>query len=131
MSSSDGSTDLLRCELQGLRLKQILVRAAAEDLSEDAVDSALDADDPKTALIDLIVQQVASRGPLDRMLSVVASGGEASAEMVKIVLDHALDVLEELSMASPRKSRKAIRELIERVECVLESVDDEWCDAGE
>ena len=117
-----------RSELRGLTLRQLQNRALVSGVSAAQVHGADDADDVKMALIDLIVQQVSSRGPSDRILSIVAAGGEASAEMVRTVLDHALDMLEELSMASPRKSRKAIRELIERVECVLESVDDEWCD---
>eukprot|EP01046_Picozoa_sp_COSAG06_P082141 COSAG06_NODE_29203_length_560_cov_2.039046_1_plen_83_part_01 len=44
------------------------------------------------------------------------------------VLDHAMDVLEQQSMSSPRKSRKSIRELLESVEELSESVYAAWCD---
>eukprot|EP01046_Picozoa_sp_COSAG06_P078349 COSAG06_NODE_25975_length_624_cov_20.681905_1_plen_207_part_11 len=48
--------------------------------------------------------------------------------MLSGVLDHALDVLEHLSVSSPRKSRKALLETMERIEAVMESMDTEWCD---
>eukprot|EP01046_Picozoa_sp_COSAG06_P042713 COSAG06_NODE_5482_length_3418_cov_5.188246_1_plen_101_part_00 len=49
--------------------------------------------------------------------------------MITGVLDHAMDVLEGLSVSSPRKMRKGVLETMERVECTVDSVvDAEWCD---
>ena len=55
-------------------------------------------------------------------------GGEACVEMLSSVLDHALDVLEQLSASTPRKARRSMRDVCDRVEAVLESMDAEWCD---
>ena len=41
----------LRAELEAMRLKALRTRAAAEHIDEDAVDDALEADNPKAALI--------------------------------------------------------------------------------
>ena len=54
--------------------------------------------------------------------------GTACAEMLHGVLDHAMDILEQLSVSSPRKGRKALLKTMERVERMLDTVDDEWCD---
>ena len=88
----------------------------------------MDGDDPKGSLIALIVEVVSQRGPSDRLVSVLTAGGDAAAETISAVLDHALDVLEQLSVSSPRKSRKSVLELMEEVEEVLEAVDGAWCD---
>ena len=48
--------------------------------------------------------------------------------MIADVLNHAMDVLEGLSVSSPRKSRKALLEMMEQVESTLESVDVDWCE---
>eukprot|EP01046_Picozoa_sp_COSAG06_P007873 COSAG06_NODE_392_length_16344_cov_4.086981_12_plen_1028_part_00 len=129
-SASDAisSSSSLREELRGLRLKQLRQRAAVEGLGEDAIDDALDGDDPKAALIDLLADRVASRGPAQGVLSSLEGGGDACAEMLSGVLDHAMDVLEQLSMSSPRKARRSVRDVSDRVEAILESVDAEWCD---
>ena len=56
------------------------------------------------------------------------AGGETASDMLKSVLDHAMDVLEQGSLSSPRRSRKSVLELMESAEEVLESLDAEWCD---
>ena len=38
-------------------------------------------------------------------------------------------MLEQHSSASPRKERRAVRDVIERVEAALDSIDDAWCEA--
>ena len=48
--------------------------------------------------------------------------------MLSGVLDHAMDVLEELSVSTPRKARRSMRDVSDRVEAVLECVGAEWCD---
>ena len=82
------AAEALRDELQGLRLKQLRQRASAEGLDADTVGDVLDADNPKAALIALLVEHVSRRGPAEQMLSALEVGGEACAEMLSGVLDH-------------------------------------------
>eukprot|EP01045_Picozoa_sp_COSAG04_P003103 COSAG04_NODE_122_length_24803_cov_180.609415_5_plen_2220_part_00 len=122
----------LRSELEAMRLKALQARAAAEGIGEDAVDDALEGDNPKAALVALILEHAAKRVSsgrgADRMLAAVTVGGETASDALSVVLDHAMDVLEQLSVALPRKSRKSMRELLESVEEFTEMVDDAWCD---
>eukprot|EP01045_Picozoa_sp_COSAG04_P054349 COSAG04_NODE_24237_length_324_cov_2.048889_1_plen_103_part_10 len=87
----------------------------------------MDGENPKGLLIDLIVEQSSKRGPADRMLATLAAGGEAAVETLSAVLDHALNVLEKVSISSPRKSRKVILELMESVEEAAERLDADGC----
>eukprot|EP01045_Picozoa_sp_COSAG04_P036043 COSAG04_NODE_8601_length_952_cov_6.572788_1_plen_313_part_01 len=89
----------------------------------------MDSDDPKLSLTALIVEVASSRGPADQLLSALHGGGETAADAVSAVLDHAIDVLEDVSRSSPRKSRKVVRSLLESVEELSESVDGVWCDS--
>ena len=74
-------------------------------------------------------QPAAAAGPdARRHLSALQAGGETAADALTAVLDHAMDALEQQSMASPRKSRKAVRELLDRVESAADSIDAAWCD---
>ena len=57
MSSVD-STDL-RAELQGLKLSQLMKRAGACGLPEAAVEAAVDSEDPKGALVELVAARSA------------------------------------------------------------------------
>ena len=59
----------LRAELEPLRVKALEKRAAAEGVDAAAVEDALDEDNTKAALIELIVAAVQQRGPADRLLS--------------------------------------------------------------
>ena len=54
------ATDSLRSELGGLRLKALLSRARADGVDADSLEDAMDNDDPKQAVIELIVQQASS-----------------------------------------------------------------------
>ena len=47
--------------------------------------------------------------------------------LVVSVLEAAADLLEGVSSTTPRKGRKAVREQLEGVESLAESVDVEWC----
>ena len=111
-----------------MRLRALERRALSEGVSNDAVDDAMDGDDPKAALIALIVEAASSRGPSDRVLSALSTGGEAAVDALSAVLDHALDVLEQLSVSSPRKSRRSVLELMDATESLAESIDGAWCD---
>ena len=74
----------LRAEVQGLRSKQLRHRATAEGLDEDAVEDALDTSDPKTALVELVVECIASRGPAERVLSLLEADGCARGAVCDI-----------------------------------------------
>ena len=103
-------------------------RAAAEHIAEDDVDDALEAEQPKAALITLILDRAASRGPSERIRETMETGGEAAAEMLGGVLEHASEVLEQQAVSSPRKARRGMLALADRVEGYAESLDAEWCD---
>eukprot|EP01043_Picozoa_sp_COSAG02_P100898 COSAG02_NODE_36975_length_448_cov_0.739255_1_plen_100_part_01 len=71
---------------------------------------------------------MASKGPAEQMLTALLSGGEKCAETMSSVLDHVVDLLEHLSAASPRKTRRSLRGVSDRAEDVTESIDAEWCE---
>ena len=83
-----------------MRLTALHKRAASEGVDADAVDDAMDGDDPKASLVAAIVAVAAQRGPTDRLLSALTEGGEMAVDAVCSVLDHAMDVLEALSLSS-------------------------------
>ena len=62
------------------------------------------------------VELASSRGPSRRLLSVLTTGGQTSADALATVMDHTMDVLDQMSVSTPRKSRKAMHELLELVE---------------
>ena len=59
----------LRSELEAMRLKALQARAAAEGIGEDAVDDALEEENPKTALVELILGHVDKRLPSSSLLT--------------------------------------------------------------
>eukprot|EP01043_Picozoa_sp_COSAG02_P087123 COSAG02_NODE_24450_length_687_cov_7.056122_2_plen_95_part_01 len=91
-------------------------------ISDELVEVAMESNDPKSALIDLIVAVESRRGPADRVGTCLRAGGDSSAELVANVLEHAVDVLSSMSVSSPRKARKGLFVLGESIELVLESV---------
>ena len=58
----------------------------------------------------------------------LTAGGQTAVDTLANALDHAMDVLEQVSMSTPRNSRKSVRELLESVEERSECVNVEWCD---
>ena len=60
-ASTEGSWEdrEYRSELEGLRYKELRARAKEANADQDEVDDAIDSDDPKAALIDLLVQHEA------------------------------------------------------------------------
>ena len=127
---SDDSSDVaaLRSELEGMRLRALERRAASEGVTTAAADDAMDGEDPKASLIALIVEVASSRGPAEQLSSALQAGGEAAADTLSAVLEHAMDVLEQLSVSSPRKSRRAMRDILDSVEELSDTVDEDWCD---
>eukprot|EP01046_Picozoa_sp_COSAG06_P045745 COSAG06_NODE_6372_length_2961_cov_127.651992_1_plen_781_part_10 len=154
--AGETESQALRVELSGLRVAALRGRAASAGIAEDQIDATYDANDPKAALVELLlrVEARSSSGgsdggnaahlpddessttvtlpsemaPAEQMLSVLLGGGDTCADMVTGALERGMDVLEQVSASSPRKSRRSLRDLSDRAECVLESVDAEWCD---
>ena len=54
-SDAGAEQDALRCELSGLRLKELRARAKVAEVSADDLLEAADADDPKAATIELLL----------------------------------------------------------------------------
>ena len=108
--------------------------AGAAGVDESALEAADDAEDSKAALVALVLEHesagnaAAQDGPAGPLLSALTAGGEAAAEAVSAALEHAVDVLEQLSMSSPRKSRRPILDLTDTIEELCESMADTWCD---
>ena len=69
-------------ELQGMRVSALRKRAASARISADLLEDALDADDSKAALIQLIVDDASSRGPAEALLVALQAGGDEASEMV-------------------------------------------------
>ena len=103
--AADEAAGTLRAELQGMRLKALKARAAGEGVGAEALLDADDADDVKEEVIRLILERAASRGPTERIRETLEAGGEAAAEMVGGVLEHASEVLEQQAVSSPRTAR--------------------------
>eukprot|EP01045_Picozoa_sp_COSAG04_P056458 COSAG04_NODE_26370_length_295_cov_1.117347_1_plen_98_part_11 len=74
-SPESATAAALRSELEAMRLTALNKRASSEGIPADAVDGAMDCDDPKASLIVLIVEAVSSRGPSDVLLSALTAGG--------------------------------------------------------
>jgi hypothetical protein len=92
------------------------------------VEGALDADDPKAALVSLLVSRRLEVGAAGDMAAALSSGGEGAAAAVTGVLEHIAELLATLLAAASRKSRKALLELLGRVESACESTDARWGD---
>jgi hypothetical protein len=114
-------------ELRGLRLAQLRKRALGAGVSEEAVEGALDADDPKAALVSLVVSRRLEVGAAGNMAAVLSGGGEGALAAVVEVLEHTAEVLAVRLSSSGRKLRKGLLELLDRVESACESIDTAWC----
>jgi hypothetical protein len=94
-----------------------------------SLEEAFDTEDPRAALVALIArQQAAPEGARGTDMAVLAGGGAASVGVLVPALEHGAEVLDILSASTPRRGRKALLELVERVEACVESVDASWCD---
>ena len=89
--SASEDMSALRSELQAMRVKALERRAVSEGVSAEAVEDAMDGENPKGLLIDLIADVAASRGPADRLLSALTTGGQSAADTLSAALDQALD----------------------------------------
>ena len=111
-----------------MRAAQLRKRAAESGVSAEAMDEAEEADDVKAALVEVLVARHREVGAAGRMVTTLKGGGNAAVELVASVLEHAASVLDGVSLTTPRKGRKALLEVVERVEALMESLDAEWVD---
>eukprot|EP01050_Picozoa_sp_SAG11_P024480 SAG11_NODE_5219_length_1626_cov_187.516699_1_plen_536_part_10 len=116
----------LRAELDLLNLRELRNRAIVAGVHADAVEDARDSEHPKKSLILLIIARDLEIGAAGRVLALLRVGGEEAMDLVMSVLEHATVVMESLSLSSPRKERKALRQVLDRVESVEEMVDVQW-----
>jgi hypothetical protein len=66
----------------------------------------------------------AGRSSTKEVLAQLRAGGEQSETMLQSMLERSLEMLDSATMGTPRRGRKALLALSERVEDVLESVDE-------
>eukprot|EP01046_Picozoa_sp_COSAG06_P024405 COSAG06_NODE_1987_length_7906_cov_36.391315_14_plen_253_part_01 len=122
----------LRVELSGLRIAALRGRAASAGIAEDQVDATYDADDPKAALVELILGVEARSSTATAATTIVGTlqhGGEPALAAVGAILAHAIEVLEQHMALAPRDSCRALLDAIERAESTAEALDAAWCDA--
>ncbi len=50
-------TGALRAELEGLRLKELRQRAREQDVSPEEMEEAADSDEPKAAMVELLMRK--------------------------------------------------------------------------
>ena len=74
-------------------------------------------------MLSALEEVVASHVDKAEVLLASMQGGES--EQVVAVLEHGLALLEKLSVSTPRKARKAIKELSEQVEHVIDGLDED------
>ena len=111
-----------------MRLKALERRAVSEGVGTEFVEGAMDGDDPKASLIALIVEMASRRGPAEQILSALQAGGETAAGALTAVLGHAIELVDHHAVSSPRRSRKPLMELLDRVESAAESISAGWLD---
>ena len=109
-------------------LAKLRKRALSSGVSKEAVEGALDLGDPKAALVSLVVARRMEVGVVGDLVETLRGGGEEAAAAVTEMLERVTELLDAQSSATPRKSRKGLLELLDRVESVCESIDAEWCD---
>ena len=118
----------LRVEFTALKLNELRKCALAVGVGAEKVEDALDADDPKGALVSLVVSRRLEAGAVGDLVVGLSAGGEPAAEVVTGVLECISEALDAVSAAAPRRSRKALLELIDRAESTCESIDAAWGD---
>ena len=78
--------------------------------------------------VEVLVARHREVGAAGQMVATLKGGGNAAVVLVASVLEHAASVLDGVSLTTPRKGRKALLEVVERVEALMESLDAEWAD---
>ena len=119
LGSAAGRDDPQRAlcdELRGLRLRALRARALAAGVGEERIEEALDADDPKAELVDLVLVAHAGAHPA------------CDLQALPALLEKAIEAIEHLSIASPRRLRREARGVVDRAEATLDDMVDDWSD---
>ena len=125
----EDGTAALRSELSALKLMELRQRAIRFGVGSDVVEDALDHDQPRIALVELLIEHQKEAGAAAGVRWDLEKGGEEALAAMRACLEHAVEVLDGLSMSLARKDRKSTLELLDRVETVSqEVVDARWCD---
>eukprot|EP01046_Picozoa_sp_COSAG06_P015371 COSAG06_NODE_982_length_11218_cov_22.274845_1_plen_1477_part_00 len=98
-------------------------------IDAEALQRALGSDGAEAAVLRLLPAAAAAEGSSDPVLASLQAGGKSLSDLVSNVLEGAVEVLEQHTIASPRKARRPVRDIIDRAEAALDSMDDAWCDA--
>ena len=92
-------------------------------MSGYVVEDALDTDNPKLALMELLVQQRRESGAVANVVPALQAGGEDAHRVLSTCLEQALELLDLLSTSLNRKERKSVAKLLDRLESVAEATD--------
>eukprot|EP01051_Picozoa_sp_SAG22_P002868 SAG22_NODE_133_length_18379_cov_34.571937_1_plen_1946_part_00 len=126
-NGDDPALVAMRSELRALKVSDLQKRAVTAGVGSSAVEAALDSDDSKTTLVELLVKRRREVGATADVLPALQAGGNDAVTLLGTCLEHAVDVLDTLSTSLPRRERKGMIEQIDRVESMLES-SAEWCE---
>eukprot|EP01050_Picozoa_sp_SAG11_P000709 SAG11_NODE_24_length_24699_cov_10.132195_12_plen_186_part_00 len=118
----------LRSELRDYEIEPLRKRAITEGVLARAVKQKEGGENESSELIELIISQHLELGPSAQLVAVLKTGGRDAVGMVAALLDHAVELLEAQTSVTPRKARKEVRELIQRVESIAATIDAEWAD---
>jgi hypothetical protein len=122
-----GPQEARRAELARIpKIRALKALAREAGVEESDLEDADDAGDTKGAVIDLILRHERVGAGQPELL--LRAGGEPAASAVTEIMEHAVELLEQLSLSSPRKARRSLRQLVERMERALDSIDAAWCD---
>eukprot|EP01052_Picozoa_sp_SAG31_P016976 SAG31_NODE_1144_length_9687_cov_10.800167_4_plen_341_part_00 len=116
-----GSFEHTRAELKGLKLLQLAKRASDVGATAAAVDLATDAENPKAALIDLVLSLSAK----ETHHRVGQEGSGIDAAILRAALERCAAVLLNLLSTAPRKSRRSLQQLVEAVDDELTALDED------
>ena len=118
----------LRAELRCLSVGALRKQVRAAGVDGDVLEGARDSDDPKAALVELLVQRRRDVGALADVLPALKAGGKEADSVLGACLEHAVEVLDLVSMSLGRRERKSVMGLLDRVDRVVSDVGLDWCE---
>ena len=118
----------LRMELRELTVGKLRKRAVDGGVDSMAVEKALDSDDPKMVLLELLVLRRKEAGALADVLPALQEGASEAVDVLGRCLEHAVETLDSLSASVPRRERRSVLDLLDRVEKLADAVDTGWCE---
>jgi hypothetical protein len=131
--TASAESGALRLQLSTLSNKDLRATAKQAGATAEQLEAAADCDDMMEALVDLITVLVL---PLGSTFTMADFGPEACSEdcdgdvhaierLLIPALEHAVDVLDIVVVSTPRRSRRPLKLLADRVEVALEQLEPE------